>query len=160
MRAAFGKATGIEGNDTVGFPQAIGHLSNQHRQQWPMVPWHDTDEVLDDLSPHIDQGRNFFSILAWQVGQQPLEIEVHGVADLGPKRLLVGYDELGETIHHLMEDVRGDETIAQQFLSPLCPYGCHLFASSPWPVDTVCCQEAIVITIRYVIQARSEEEIQ
>jgi hypothetical protein len=66
-----------------------------------------------------------------QGGQQPLEIEVHGVAGLGLKRLLVGYNELGETIHHLMEDVGGDETITPQFLSPLCPYGCHLFASSP-----------------------------
>jgi hypothetical protein len=56
---------------------------------------------------------------------------VHGVDGLGLKRLLVGYNELGETIHHLMEDVGGDETITPQFLSPLCPYGCHLFASSP-----------------------------
>ena len=28
-----------------------------------------------------------------------------------------------QTIHHLMEDVGGDETIAQDFLSPLCPHG-------------------------------------
>src|SRR5215831_18135576 len=30
----------------------------------------------------------------------------------------------------LGEDVGGDETIAQYFLSPLCPHGVHLFASS------------------------------
>jgi hypothetical protein len=38
-------------------------------------------------------------------------------------------------IHHLMEDVGGDETIAQYFLLPLCPHGVHLFASSHCPVD-------------------------
>jgi len=32
---------------------------------------------------------------------------------LGLKRLLIGHDELTETIHHLMEDIGGDETIAQ-----------------------------------------------
>jgi hypothetical protein len=48
-----------------------------------------------------------------------------------------------------MEDVRGDETIVHDFLSPLCPYGMHLFASSHCPVDTECCVEAIVMTIGY-----------
>jgi hypothetical protein len=49
---------------------------------------------------------------------------------LGLERLLIGHDELAQTLHHLMENVGGDETIAPQFLSPLCPHGCHLFASS------------------------------
>jgi hypothetical protein len=49
---------------------------------------------------------------------------------LGLERLLIGHDALAQTLHHLMEDVGGNETIAQQFLSPLCPHGCHLFASS------------------------------
>src|SRR6266478_4897952 len=35
---------------------------------------------------------------------------------------------------------------------PQCPHGCHLFASSTWPVDTSCSLEAIVITIGYVMQ--------
>ena len=35
------------------------------------------------------------------------------LAGLGLKRLLIGHDELAQTIHHLMEDVGGDETIAQ-----------------------------------------------
>jgi hypothetical protein len=29
-----------------------------------------------------------------------------------------------------MENIGGDETIAPQFLLPLCPHRCHLFASS------------------------------
>ena len=71
------------------------------------------------------------AFLPWQMGQQPLEVEMHGVlVGLGLQRLLIGHDELAQTIHHLIEDVGGDETIAQQFLSPLCPHGCHLFASS------------------------------
>ena len=36
----------------------------------------------------------------------------------------IGYDELGQTLHHLREDVGGDKTIAQDFLSPLCHTGC------------------------------------
>jgi hypothetical protein len=78
-----------------------------------MVPWVNTDEVLDELSLHMDQGGDFLGILAWQMGQQSLEVEVQGVGSLGLKCLLVGHDELGETIHHLMEDVGGDETIVQ-----------------------------------------------
>ena len=67
----------------------------------------------------------------------PLEVEVHGVVGgLGLKRLLIGHDELTETIKHLMEDVGGHETIAQQFCSSLCPRRCYLFASSHCPVDT------------------------
>src|SRR5215510_7797937 len=63
--------------------------------------------------------------------------------------VLIGHDELAQTLHHLMEDVGGNDTIAQDFLSPLCPHGVHLFASSPWPVNTGCCLEAIVITMCY-----------
>jgi hypothetical protein len=48
------------------------------------------------------------------MGQEPLEVEMQGVlGGLGLKRLLIGYDELTETSHHLMEDIGGDETIAQ-----------------------------------------------
>ena len=55
---------------------------------------------------------------------------------LGLKRLLIGHHELAQTVHHLMEHVGGHKTIAQQFLSPLCPRRCHLFASSKWHVDS------------------------
>src|SRR5437867_227758 len=43
MRAAFGEAAGIEGEDAIGFPQPLGHLANQHRHQGAMIPWCDTD---------------------------------------------------------------------------------------------------------------------
>jgi len=96
-----------------------------------MVPWCNTDKVLQDLSLDIDPGRDCLGILAWQMRQEPLEVEVQGVrVGLGLKRLLIGHDELAQTLHHLMENVGGDKTIAPQFLSPLCPHGCHLFASS------------------------------
>jgi hypothetical protein len=79
-----------------------------------------------------------------------LEVAVYvTLAGLGLQHVLIGYDELIQTLHHLREDVGGDETIAQYFLSPLCPHEGHLFASSHCPVDTGCCVEAIVITIRY-----------
>ena len=51
----------------------------------------------------------------------------------------IGHDERGQTLHHLLEDVGGDETIAPYFLSPLCPHSAHLFASLPWHADVESC---------------------
>jgi hypothetical protein len=112
MRAAFGKAARIEGDDAIGLPQPLGYLSDQHCHQWAMLPWRNADEVLDELSFHIDQGGDFLGVLALQMGPQSLEGEVHGVGGLALKRLLGGPDALGETIRHLVEDVGADETIA------------------------------------------------
>src|SRR5215470_18356112 len=115
-----------------------------------MIPWRCADEVLDDLALDINEGGNLLRILPLQRGQQPLEVEVHvAPAGLGLQSMLIGYNELAQTLHHLREDVRGDETIAQDFLSPLGPHGVHLFASSHCPVDTGCCLEAIVMTRGY-----------
>src|SRR6266700_6875989 len=110
-----------------------------------MIPGHRADEVLDDLALDLDERRDVLRILPGQVRQQSPEVEVHvALAGSGLKHVLIGYDELVQTLHHLMEDVGGDETIAQDFLSPLCPHRVHLFASSHWPVDTGYCLEAMV----------------
>ena len=115
-----------------------------------MIPGHRADEVLDDLALNINESGNFLRILPLQMGQEPLEVEVHvAPAGLGLQRVLIGSDELAQTLHHLREDVGGDETIAQDFLSSLCPHLVHLFASSHWPVDPGYCVEAMVITICY-----------
>src|SRR6266704_7052338 len=115
-----------------------------------MIPGHRADEVLDDLALDINEGGDLLRILPLQSGQQSLEVEVHvAPVDLGLKHVLIGHDELAQTIHHLREDVGGDETIAQYCLLLLCPHGVHLFASSPCPVDTGCCVEAIVMIICY-----------
>src|SRR6516162_4323527 len=115
-----------------------------------MIPGHCANEVLDDLALDINERRDVLGILPGQVGQESLEVEVHvALAGLGLERVLIGHDELVQTIHYLSEDVGRDKTIAQDFLSPLCPYGVHLFASSHCPVDTGCCLEAIVMTICY-----------
>jgi hypothetical protein len=115
-----------------------------------MIPGHRADEVLDNLALDLDERRDILGILPGQVGQQALEVEGYVALDsFSLKNVLIGHDELGQTIHHPMEDVGGDETIAQDFLSPLCPHGMHLFASSHCPVDTGCCLEAIVMTIGY-----------
>ncbi len=43
------------------------------------------------------------AFLRSQVGQQPLEVEVHvALAGLGLKRVLIGHDELAQTVHHVM----------------------------------------------------------
>src|SRR5262245_25551383 len=126
-----------------------------------MIPWRRADEVLNDLALDIDEHRDVLGILPGQVGQQALEVEVHvALAGLGLKNVLIRHDKLVQTIHHLMEDVGGDETIAHDFLSPLCPHGVHLFASSHCPVDPGCCLEASVITICYGMESGSKEKRQ
>src|SRR5262245_51289239 len=147
MRAALWEATGIKGDDAIGFAQLLDDLSNQHGDQGPMVPGSGANEVLDDLALDLDEGGDGLGILAMQVGQQPLEVELHGVrAGFSLQRLLIGHHELAQTLHHLREDVGGHKTIAQYFLSPLCPRGCHLFASSPWLLDRAYGLEAIDTT--------------
>jgi hypothetical protein len=79
-----------------------------NKSQRPMIPRRRTDEVLDDLALDIDQGRDRLSILAGHVRQQPLEVEMHGVlVGFGLQCLLIGHNELAETIYHLLENVRG-----------------------------------------------------
>jgi hypothetical protein len=82
------------------------------------------------------------------------------LAGLGLKSLLIGHDKIVQTVDHGVEHIGGNDTVAPQFLLPLCPHRCHLFASFNWPVDTGFSLEAIVVTIRYVIQKESKEEIQ
>ena len=67
MRAAFGETARIEGDDAIGLAQPLGHLTHQHPDQRPVVPWCDTDKVLQDLSLDIDPGRDVLGILAWQI---------------------------------------------------------------------------------------------
>src|SRR5688572_14205531 len=114
MWATLGEAAWIEGDDAIGFTQPLGYLSNPYGDQWAMIPPCGADEILDDLSLYVDERRNVLGILAGQVGKQSLEVEVHEVlADLGLNCLLVGHDELAQTIHHLIEDVGRDGAIAQ-----------------------------------------------
>ncbi len=92
--AAFGETARIEGDDAIGLAQPLGHLPHQHPDQRPVVPWCDTEKVLQDLAFDIDPGRDVLGILAWQMRQEPLEVEVHGVrVGLGLERLLIGHDE-------------------------------------------------------------------
>src|SRR5262249_4837412 len=72
-RAAFGEPARIAGDDAIGLAQPLGYLTHQHPDQRPMVPWCDTDKVLQDLSLDIDPGRACLGILAWQMRQEPLE---------------------------------------------------------------------------------------
>src|SRR6266481_51276 len=71
---------------------------------------------------------------------------------LGLQRLLIGHDECGQTVDHGVEDVGGNDAVAEQLLSPLCPRQCHLFASWMCPAKVGVSREAIVFTTRYVMQ--------
>src|SRR6266446_1449899 len=114
MRAALGKTAGIERDDAIGFPQPLGHLSHEYRDQRAMIPRCRPDEVLQDLSIDSDQGGNLLGILAVYVGQQPLEVAVHmAPAGLGLQGMLVRHDKIAQTVHHLGEYVGGHDTIAQ-----------------------------------------------
>ena len=62
MRAALGQTAGIKGDEAIGRPQALGHLANQHGEQRAMSPRDGADEVLEDLSLHIDERRNILRL--------------------------------------------------------------------------------------------------
>jgi hypothetical protein len=70
------EAAGIKGDDAIGFPQLLDHLSDQHREQRAMSPGCGADELLDDQALNIDEGGDLLSILAVQVGQEAYQIEV------------------------------------------------------------------------------------
>src|SRR5215470_14610487 len=102
-----------------------------------MIPWRSANELLNDQSLDIDERGDVLGIFAGQVRQQPLEIEVQvTLSSLSLQRLLVGYDERGQTVDHGVEDVGRNDAVAQQLLSPLCPHRCHLFASSTGHLET------------------------
>jgi hypothetical protein len=67
----------IKGDDAIGVPQLLDHLPHQHAYQRAMIPGGGADERLQDQALDIDQRRDGLNILAWHVGQQPLEGEVH-----------------------------------------------------------------------------------
>src|SRR6266446_25488 len=158
MRAPLWETAGIEGDDPIGFPQPINDLSDQHGNQRPMIPRRRADKFLHDQALDSDEGGDLLGILAVQVGQQPLEVEVHvALAGLSLKSMLIGHHEVVQPLYHVVEHVRGNDAIAQQFLSPLFPHRCHLFASSQWHADTGYSLEAIDTTICYMTQRGSKE---
>src|SRR6266446_4735588 len=90
MRPALREAAGIKGDHTIGFPQLLDHLSDQHRKQRAVIPWRGADELLDDQALNIDEGGDLLSILAVQVGQEAYQIEVQMTfAGLGLKPMLI-----------------------------------------------------------------------
>ena len=64
MRPPFREAAGIEGDDTIGFPQSLDHLSDLYRDQRAMIPGRGADELLQDQALDIDQGGDRLGILA------------------------------------------------------------------------------------------------
>jgi hypothetical protein len=69
MRAPLGEAAGIKGDKAIGFAQPLGHLTDSHGHQGPMIPGHCAEEVLDDLALDLNEGGNFLRLLPLQMGQ-------------------------------------------------------------------------------------------
>ena len=91
VRAALGKTAGIEGDDPIGFPQPLGHLSHQYRDQRSVVPERGTDEGLHDQALDIDEDGNLLGILAMQMRQETGQVEDDiALAGLGLESVLVG----------------------------------------------------------------------
>src|SRR4029434_2290756 len=87
------------------------------------------------------------------------EGEIHiALAGLGLESVLIRHHEVAQMVHHVVEDVGGNDAVTPQCLLPLCPRGCHLCASSPWHADMGCSLEAIDTTICYVTQTGVKEE--
>jgi len=53
MHTALREAARIKGDDAIGFPQLIDHLSDEYLEQRAMVPEGCANEVLQDLSLDI-----------------------------------------------------------------------------------------------------------
>jgi hypothetical protein len=137
MRPAFGKAARIKGDDPIGFPQPLDHLSHQHHDQRLVVPGCRTNEGLHDQALDIDQGGNLLGILAIQMSQETGQVEEDiALAGLGGESMLIGHGEIAQTVHHVVEHVGGNDAVTQQFRLPLCPRRDHLFASTKWYVAT------------------------
>src|SRR5262249_19451653 len=85
---------------------------------------------LQALLAHFDRVEAF----QWYpIGLGPYDTEGPCVSIEG---LYQGHDERGQPVDHGGGDVRGNDAIAQQRLSPLCPRPCHLFASSTGHLET------------------------
>src|SRR4029434_9042575 len=123
-----------------------------------MIPRGCTDECLYDLSFDIDEGGNVLGILAWQVGQQSLKVEVHvALSDLSLQRLLIGNTTCasrsimglkasGETMQSLNNTSRRCAHVSAIFSPP----GCALPKLGAG-------REAIVFTTRYMMQRGAKE---
>jgi hypothetical protein len=114
MRAPLREAAGIKGDEAIGLPQRLDYLPHQHTPQGAMIPGGSADELLQDVALDINQRCDVLGILAWQVGQPPLEGEVHvTLAGLGLQSTLIGRNAITETVHHMMEHVGGNDTVTQ-----------------------------------------------
>ena len=77
-----------------------------------MIPWRRPNELLHDQTLDIDQCRNLLGILPVQVRQQACQVEVHiAFAGLGFQTLLIGRHEVAQTVHHVVEHVRGKRAL-------------------------------------------------
>ena len=100
MRAPLGEAAGIKGDDAIGLPQLLDPLPHPHTHQRAMSPGGSADELLQDEALDINQRCDVRGILAWHVGQPPLEVEVHvTLAGLGLQSTLIGRNAITETVH-------------------------------------------------------------
>src|SRR6266699_5730861 len=121
-----------------------------------MIPWRRANEVLHDQAFDSDQSRDLLGVLAWQVGQEARQVEVHMTfLRVSLQTLLIGHHKVIQAINDGVEHVRGHDTIVQQCLLTLCPHGSHLFASLEWYMGMGCSLEAIDITMRYITQEGS-----
>ena len=97
-----------------------------------MVPGRCTDEVVHDQALDIDPGGNRLGILVWQVGQQPLEGEVHmALAGLGLQRVLIGHHEVAQTLHYGGEHVGGHAIQSRTNASRRCAHVGVIFSPPP-----------------------------
>jgi hypothetical protein len=77
--------------NSIGFPQPLDHLADQHLDQRPVILGRSADEVLHDEALDINEHRDGLGIFARQVGQEAYEVEIHiALASLGLESMLVG----------------------------------------------------------------------
>jgi hypothetical protein len=71
-------------------------------------------EVLHDQALDIDPRRDVLGILAWQVGQEACQVEIHiALAGLSLESVLIRHHEVAQMVHHVIEDVGGNDAVTQ-----------------------------------------------
>ena len=79
-----------------------------------MIPGGRADELLQDETLDLDEGGNLLGILAGHMGQETCQVEVDiTLAGLSLERVLIGHDEIAQTVHHVVKYVRGNDAVTQ-----------------------------------------------
>src|SRR5271165_5584534 len=112
-----GKPRGVKHDDAIGFAQVLANLGCQCPEHRLMVPGNLSNELLNPLPLLIEEVRDSFTSLAFQLRHQPGDVlgrvtPVIGSGKVIDKRL----DKLLQSREHTPKQIRGDMRLFQQLI--------------------------------------------